>query len=352
MKASVFQKRIFAWYDKHGRKNLPWQKNISPYRVWVSEIMLQQTQVTTVLNYFDRFMQHFPNVHSLAQAPQDEVLHLWTGLGYYARARNLHRCAQMIVEKYAGQFPDNLDALQNLPGIGKSTANAILSIAFAKPGAILDGNVKRVLLRFFAIKEWYGQADSLKKLWLLAESLAPKTKTREYTQAMMDLGATICVRSKPRCSLCPLNSDCIARSKGLTAEIPAKKSKRILPIKSTTMVIMRNAKQEILLEKRQFTRLWGNLYSFPELKADYSLEEFCEHFYGYGVNKQVTLTTFRHTFSHFHLDITAILVDINQSILQLHEAVNSLWYHPDSQQKIGLSAPVKRLLLQLTEEIT
>jgi len=195
---------VLKWFDQFGRKNLPWQQNKTPYRVWVSEIMLQQTQVTTVIPYYERFMSIFPTLKSLAEAKEDAVLHLWTGLGYYSRARNLHRTAKLIQENFHGIFPDTLDALQELPGIGRSTAAAILSIAFQKPATILDGNVKRVLSRLFAITEWPGEKETLEKLWKIAEKLTPNERVDDYTQAMMDIGATICIRGKPHCENCPL----------------------------------------------------------------------------------------------------------------------------------------------------
>src|SRR5690606_6541720 len=209
-----FAQRVLVWFDQHGRKHLPWQQGITPYRVWLSEIMLQQTQVATVIPYFERFIARFPDVQSLAAAPIDDVLHLWTGLGYYARARNLHRCAQTIVRDYGGEFPASVAALSELPGIGRSTAGALASIAHQQRAAILDGNVKRVLARHHAIDGWPGTTQTLSQLWQFAEQHTPDKRSDHYTQAMMDLGATVCTRSKPACDHCPVADSCIAYAQG------------------------------------------------------------------------------------------------------------------------------------------
>ena len=214
MQRTDFQRAVLRWFDQHGRTNLPWQQNISPYRVWVSEIMLQQTQVTTVIPYFERFMDSFPTVQSLAAAPLDEVLHHWTGLGYYARARNIYKAAQIVCDQYKGHFPSSMDKLCDLPGIGRSTAAAISSIAFKIPATILDGNVKRVLARYSAIAGWPGKADVVQQLWQVAENFTPQERIADYTQAMMDLGATTCTRASPNCSQCPLVDSCIAYAQG------------------------------------------------------------------------------------------------------------------------------------------
>lgn len=262
MQTKKFQELVLTWFEKYGRKTLPWQVNINPYRVWISEIMLQQTQVATVIDYFQRFTKRFPTIETLAETPIDEVLPLWSGLGYYARARNLHRCAKIIVEQHHGEFPSTLEQLVELPGIGKSTAGAILSIAFKKQAAILDGNVKRVLQRFFGIREWYGNPATLKQLWEIAETLAPKTKTAEYTQAMMDLGAMICTRSKPKCDLCPLQKSCIAYHENLTTSIPASKPKKQIPTKHTIMLILENKRGEIYLESALVTAFGADCGAF------------------------------------------------------------------------------------------
>jgi len=257
-----FPQKVLAWFDQHGRKNLPWQQDINPYRVWVSEIMLQQTQVKTVIPYYEKFMTSFPDVQTLASADQDTVLKHWSGLGYYARARNMHKAAQMVCDDFAGVFPDNLESMQSLSGIGRSTAAAILSIASNQQEAILDGNVKRVLSRVFTVVGWPGKADVLKKFWVLAEQTTPKTRNADYTQAIMDLGATLCTRSKPRCEDCPLKTDCLAFQQGNQTEYPTKKPKKEMPEKHTVMLILQNDQQEVLMQKRPAVGIWGGLETF------------------------------------------------------------------------------------------
>jgi len=232
-----FSDKVLVWFDSHGRKGLPWQRDINAYRVWVSEIMLQQTQVKTVIPYFERFMESFPTVKKLAEAEQDEVLKHWSGLGYYARARNMHAAAKMVRDDYNGVFPQDIESIQTLKGIGRSTGAAILSIANNQSEPILDGNVKRVLSRVFAVEGWSGKADVLKKLWLLAEDTTPRKRNADYTQAIMDLGATLCTRNNPRCEDCPLQTDCIAKADGTQAEFPAKKPKKVIPEKQAVMII-------------------------------------------------------------------------------------------------------------------
>src|SRR5579872_382769 len=260
MKPADFQKKILTWFDQHGRKTLPWQIDKTPYRVWVSEVMLQQTQVNTVIPYFERFMQRFPTIETLANATEDEILHLWTGLGYYSRARNLHRSAKKMAGKI---FPATLDDLQTLPGIGRSTAGAILAIAFQKKAAILDGNVKRVLTRFCGITEGLSEKFTLEKLWKTAESLTPEKRIADYTQAMMDLGATICIRGKPHCEICPLEKKCIAHKLGIEKNLPIAKLKKTLPVKQATFFILQH-QQEFFLQKRPPVGIWGGLWSLPE----------------------------------------------------------------------------------------
>ncbi|MEX1236805.1 MAG: A/G-specific adenine glycosylase, partial [Pseudomonadales bacterium] len=245
-----FSTRILQWYDHHGRTNLPWQQDVSPYRVWISEIMLQQTRVQAVIPYFERFMQRFPSVHALAGATEDEVLHLWTGLGYYARARNLHKTARIISDDHRGKFPDTVNELCELPGIGRSTAGAIVSIAGGRRAPILDGNVKRVLARCFGIEGWPGQSNTANQLWQKAEELTPDRRVADYTQAIMDLGATLCVRAAPNCAACPMESICVANRGARVEQLPGKKPRKAMPIKSTCMLLVENAAAELLLEKR------------------------------------------------------------------------------------------------------
>ncbi|MDA0977532.1 MAG: A/G-specific adenine glycosylase, partial [Proteobacteria bacterium] len=296
MPANAFADRLLDWFDSHGRKDLPWQLEISAYRVWVSEIMLQQTQVATVIPYFERFLARFPTVDRLAAANQDEVLHLWTGLGYYARARNLHKAAQQVMTDYNGEFPQTLEELTALPGIGRSTAGAILSICFGVRAPILDGNVKRVLTRVFAIEGWPGQAAVQKQLWAKADELTPSTRVADYTQAIMDLGALICRRSSPDCGACPFESDCLARQEDRIKAFPGSKPRKALPVRSTCMMVIQG-KDGVLLEKRPPTGIWGGLWSLPESDEP---EAFLEQ-HGLQATEIASLAPFRHSFTHYHL---------------------------------------------------
>jgi A/G-specific adenine glycosylase len=345
--ASEFQKQVLEWFDQYGRKDLPWQQDIHPYRVWVSEIMLQQTQVQTVIPYFQRFMQELPTVHALAAADEDLVLHLWTGLGYYARARNLHRSAKTVVKDFDGEFPGSVEALCELPGIGRSTAGAIRSIAFQQPAAILDGNVKRVLARYAAISGWPGQSTVLKQLWELAEELAPEQRVADYSQAMMDLGATLCVRATPRCELCPLEHACQARAKHSQAEYPGRKPRKTLPVKSTTMLMVINPDDEIYLAKRPPTGIWGGLWSFPELDDPAQADQFCQDTFATSTDDVELWDLHRHTFSHYHLDIRPALVRLQKAPQSVMEGGQQLWYNSAQPDSIGLAAPIARLLQKL-----
>lgn len=343
--SNPFAKTVLSWFDKNGRKHLPWQQDVTPYRVWLSEVMLQQTQVATVIPYFETFVARFPTVKALAKAPVDDVLHLWTGLGYYARARNLHRCAQMLVADYQGIFPDTVDALSALPGIGRSTAGAIVSIAFQKRAAILDGNVKRVLARYHAVEGWPGQSDVLNQLWDIAEGYTPRSRPHHYTQAMMDMGATLCTRSKPRCDSCPLRTGCVAYAQGNPQDYPGKKPKKTLPEKSVQLIMLRNTAGDILLEQRPAQGIWGGLWSFPELAPGKSAKKFTEDFYG-KVATVESWDAYRHTFSHYHLDITPVLVQLSQLSHKVAEKKYH-WYDPHRPEALGLAAPVKKLLQKI-----
>lgn len=345
--SQTFSKAVLAWYDKHGRKHLPWQQDISPYRVWLSEIMLQQTQVTTVIPYFERFIARFPDVRSLAQAPVDDVLHLWTGLGYYARARNLHRCAQMVVNEYGGEFPGTVEALSDLPGIGRSTAGAIVSIAFKKRAAILDGNVKRVLARHQAIAGWPGETATLRELWEVAERFTPARRANHYTQAMMDMGATLCTRSRPACERCPVQFDCVAYGQGNVLDYPGKKNRKPLPEKSVQMVMVRNPAGDLFLEQRPGTGIWGGLWSFPEVASDEDASAWVQDKLGAVANTEIW-DSWRHTFSHYHLDITPVLVQLKKTPAAVAEK-KAVWFNPLAPQALGLAAPVKKLLDKIAE---
>ncbi len=340
-----FSAKIINWYKKHGRFNLPWQQNRSLYRVWVSEIMLQQTQVSTVIPYFENFMNRFSNIEALAQAKQDEVLHHWTGLGYYARGRNLHKAAQLIVEQHGGQFPTKFEQVLALPGIGRSTAAAILAQALNQSHAILDGNVKRVLARYHVIEGWYGNKAVSDTLWQLSEQLTPKTNCADYTQAIMDLGATVCTRSKPDCDICPLNTHCKAFAQGNPTDYPGKKPKKDYPIKSTTMMILEQD-GKILLYQRPPAGIWGSLWSFPECPSDQEPTHWCQQNLGLSITTTRTLPKIHHKFSHYQLDISPQLAQIqpqNQSsmVMENHPHV---WYNTRQPETIGLPAPVKTLI--------
>jgi A/G-specific adenine glycosylase len=340
-----FQQHILAWFDQKGRKDLPWQQDITPYRVWLSETMLQQTQVSTVIPYFNAFVEKFPTIECLAQAPIDEVLHCWSGLGYYARARNLHKTARLIVEQ--GHFPDKLDDLVTLPGIGLSTAGAILSIAFKKSHPILDGNVKRVLARFKAISGWPGNNLVNKRLWAISAHLTPIDRVDDYTQAMMDLGATICTRSKPACGNCPLEDHCLARISQTVSELPTPKPAKTLPVKQLVFLLLSNNLNQTLLEKRPPTGIWGGLWSLPEFDSIEAAHNWCLT-KNWSIGNSQILSSRRHTFSHYHLDYTPVLIQTDYPINFVMEADQTVWYNAEQINTLGLPAPIKLLLQQHT----
>jgi A/G-specific adenine glycosylase len=334
---------LLAWFDRHGRHDLPWQHPRTPYRVWVSEIMLQQTQVNTVIPYFERFVARFPDITSLANASQDEVLHLWTGLGYYARARNLHRAAQCIRDEHQGRFPQDYDTALALPGIGRSTAGAILAQALNLRCAILDGNVKRVLTRYYAISGWPGSKMVESRLWELAEAATPQQRVADYTQAIMDLGATVCGRT-PNCAVCPLNGSCKARAEGDPRAYPTPKPRKTLPVRETTMLLLQNPEGLLLLEQRPSAGIWGGLWSLPECPPDREPAEFCQSTLGLRMQQAETGTHLRHTFSHFHLDITTLRARVIPDDRAVMEGRPQVWYNCRQPDVRGLPAPVKTLL--------
>jgi A/G-specific adenine glycosylase len=350
LEQAEFSRRVLAWFDQYGRSNLPWQHNPTPYRVWVSEIMLQQTQVATVIPYYQRFMARFPEIRDLADAHQDEVLHLWSGLGYYARARNLHHTAMLIRDRYAGQFPADIAEVTALPGIGRSTAGAILALSGGQRHAILDGNVKRVLARFQTITGWPGDTRVLKTLWQLAEYYTPTERMAAYTQAMMDLGATLCTRSRPHCELCPLHDGCRAHATGQETAFPQAKPSRERPVKSTRMIMARNPDGEVLLEKRPPAGVWGGLWGFPECPAETELVGWCRQRLGVEITEQQNWSVMRHSFSHFHLDITPVKVTVKAAADAVMEAERFVWYNIEKPDERGLAAPVQRLLSILATE--
>ena len=344
--------KLLPWFHEHGRHDLPWQQDKTPYRVWVSEIMLQQTQVATVIPYYTRFMQRFPDVEALAKADEQAVLHLWTGLGYYARARNLHKAAGIIHRQYKGNFPDTVEALAELPGIGRSTAGGIIAAALNKRAVILDGNVKRVLCRYHCIEGSPEQTATGKKLWALADQHTPEENCADYNQAIMDLGASLCSRSKPACALCPLEKECEANRRNLASEFPQKKKKKAMPVKSTTMLVLQSPdSSKVLLEKRPPSGIWGGLWSLPEIPAgDTPLSFLMVH----GMHQTGTPEKWqpiRHTFSHFHLDITPMLITLEVPRDAVMEKGRWHWYDLANPGQLGLAAPVKKLLDALSDRI-
>lgn len=342
MNTVSFAERVLAWYQLHGRKTLPWQLNKTAYRVWVSEIMLQQTQVATVIPYYHTFMARFPDVLSLANAEQDEVLHLWTGLGYYARARNLHKAAQTIRDHYQGVFPDQFADVLGLPGIGRSTAGAVLSLALGQHHGILDGNVKRVLARWSAQSGWPGQKTVENELWERVATLTPSTHVTEYNQAMMDLGATVCTRTKPKCELCPVSEDCQALALGTPTAFPHPKPKKSQqPVKQAHFLLIKHD-THLLLEQRPPHGIWGGLYCFPEFHNEQALLTWLKRYP--NASAPQALAGFRHTFSHFHLDISPWLVEISHKPIEIMAASDRLWYNLEQPASVGLAAATKKLL--------
>lgn len=340
MGEAVFSKLLLEWWDQHGRKNLPWQHPRSPYRVWVSEIMLQQTQVKTVIPYFNRFMDRLPDVASLAEASTDEILSLWSGLGYYARARNLQKAARLCIENHAGELPVTPEELLALPGIGESTANAIYSQAWDQPAVILDGNVKRVLSRYFAIDGWPGKADVHKKLWNIAADLLPKIRGADYSQATMDLGATLCTRSKPACIACPVQESCKARQQESVHLFPAKRPRLKVTKKAFQMVILINDNNEVLLERRPPSGIWGGLWSLPADDDGRSLQ----HKLGVETGDLNALPAMKHQLTHIEMRIEPRIGHSEALARGVECTSDQGWFGRDEWPTMGLPKPVRQLL--------
>ncbi len=344
--------RLLDWHAQHGRHDLPWQHPRTPYRVWLSEVMLQQTQVGTVIGYFERFVDALPSLPALAAAPPDQVLGLWSGLGYYSRARNLHRTAQLCVEEHAGELPATLEALMALPGIGRSTAGAILAQAHGLRFPILDGNVRRVLARHHGIAEWPGLPAVEKQLWRLAESHLPEDRLADYTQAQMDLGATVCTRGKPTCLLCPLRESCAAHLQGLTALIPAARPRKTIPTRRTRMLVLVDDGGCVLLERRPRTGVWAELWSLPECADDADAERAARALPARIDDEAEALPGFRHTFSHYHLDVQPLRWRA-RAIEGVAEGSDSAplraWFNAAELVSLGLPAPVRKLLAEHLE---
>ncbi len=342
----IFAPRLIAWHATHGRHDLPWQGTKDAYRIWVSEIMLQQTQVATVIPYYERFMTSFPDVVALASAPEDAVLAHWAGLGYYARARNLHRAAQQIRDRHEGVFPDDIGVIRTLPGIGRSTAAAIAAFAFGQAHAILDGNVKRVLARCFGVEGFPGDRAVESGLWQLAESLLPSAEEVPiYIQAQMDLGATLCARNRPRCGDCPVVDLCIAHRDDRVADLPARRPTKTVPRRETGMLILRSG-GELLLQKRSPTGVWGGMWCFPECPALGSVMDIAEALTGGAASAGPALPPLQHGFTHFHLTIHPRVVDVAHRARQAMEP-GMLWLGLEDAIAAAIPKPVKTLLLQL-----
>ena len=344
LQGSEFADRLLAWFDRCGRHDLPWQHPRTPYRVWLSEIMLQQTQVSVVVGYFERFIEALPDLPALARAPQDQVLALWSGLGYYARARNLHAAAKLCVERHGGDLPRDLDALVALPGIGRSTAGAILSQAWDDRAPILDGNVKRVLCRLFRIDGWPGLPAVEKQLWAIAESLLPQTRLADWTQAQMDFGATLCTRANPACAICPLQDACVARIEGRVQELPHPKPGKPLPERETRMLVLRDAEGRVLLQRRPPNGVWASLWSLPEAADAASAQAlFDRHARGDFALARAGATVL-HGFSHYRLRIHPLHVDAVKPRDAVGDNPDLRWASRAELAGIGLPAPVRRLL--------
>lgn len=346
-----FSKSVLRWFDQFGRKSLPWQMDATPYRVWISEIMLQQTQVTTVIPYYQRFMQSFPTVSTLAMASQDDVLDHWTGLGYYARGRNLHKAAQIIDRECNGELPDTVDALEQLPGIGRSTAGAIVSLGYGQWAPILDGNVKRVLCRHYTVDGWYGQSAVQKRLWHLSEQLTPTLRTGNFNQAMMDIGATVCTRSSPNCSDCPVNQTCGALAAGTPVDWPHRKPSKEKPKRHCWMLVaIDDSTGSILLEKRPQSGIWGGLWSLPQFE---SVEELHAAAVALGSDGAALekLGQIEHTFTHFHLTINPLIAQIESAGSdEVMDTADRVWYKQGDAPG-GFAAPVAKLLDSLTRSL-
>ncbi|MEO8224141.1 MAG: A/G-specific adenine glycosylase [Gammaproteobacteria bacterium] len=338
---------LLAWWDVHGRKDLPWQQDPTPYRVWVSEIMLQQTQVATVLRYYDAFLAAFPDVLALANTEQDAVLHRWSGLGYYARARNLHRAARQVRDEHAGRVPTDFDALAGLPGIGRSTAGAILSLADHQRHPILDGNVKRVLARVFRIEGYPGETAVAKRLWSLAEECTPAARVANYTQAIMDLGASLCARRKPACPLCPLAEGCAAHRAGVAADLPERKPPKARPKKATVVLICVRPDGAVLLERRPDAGVWGGLWGLPETASIEGAAGWCAATLGAAPASQLVRPVLQHGFSHFDLEMTPVELRVPEPPARVMDTDRWLWYRTDAPAEVGLAAPVAKLLANL-----
>jgi A/G-specific adenine glycosylase len=346
--AAEFAPSLLRWHASDGRKDLPWQSERTPYRVWVSEIMLQQTQVGTVLGYYARFMARFPTVQDLARAKADEVLHLWSGLGYYARARNLQRTAQILVQRHGGDFPATLDEVVDLPGIGRSTAGAILALSRNERHPILDGNVKRVLTRYFGIAGYPGEAAVERQLWALADACTPAEQVADYTQAIMDLGATVCTRANPACLLCPLTAGCVARRDNLQHLLPAPRPRKVRPTRAAWVLLAQRG-ANVLLERRPPSGIWGGLWGLPEFPTREHAEQWCSEHLARASAAQAD-TPLSHAFSHFDYELKPLLVQCAGKAAALREDDRYRWYDVSAPAEVGLPTPITTLLRRVQRQ--
>ena len=336
----TFSEHLLDWWDRHGRKDLPWQHPRTAYRIWIAEIMLQQTQVKTVIPYFNRFMERFPDLQSLAAASSDDVLAMWSGLGYYARARNLLKAARICREEHAMALPTTPQELASLPGIGESTANAIYSQAHDEPAVILDGNVKRVLTRYFAIEGWPGKASIHKPLWNTAAQLLPPTRGADYSQAIMDLGATLCTRSRPDCDQCPVNDGCMAFNTDTVGQYPSPRPRLKISKQSFHMLILTDSRGKVLLERRPPAGIWGGLWSLP---ADDNGQELQQHL-GLNYNKLLPLPGLHHQLTHIHMTIHPLIGHTELASTGVECTADQRWFGPHEWPALGLPKPVRQLL--------
>jgi len=343
----IFSARLIEWQEQHGRHDLPWQNTREAYRIWLAEIMLQQTRVGTVIPYYTRFLERFPTIEVLARAPLASVLELWAGLGYYARVRNVHRCAQVIVSDYGGEFPEEPRAIAGLPGIGRSTAAAISVFVFGTRAAILDGNVKRVLARCFGVEGFPGSSKTEKEMWSLADALLPARNIEAYTQGLMDLGSALCTRRKPFCSSCPMHSLCIARREGRQAELPVAKPGKVLPERETSLLLLTDGKR-VLLSRRPPAGIWGGLLTLPE-GGIAEVRGFARR-HGFRLLDMQPLPSLRHSFSHFHLNIQPLLCTVEASACLVAEA-GWQWLEYGEIETAALPTPIRRLLRGMLQKV-
>jgi A/G-specific adenine glycosylase len=342
-RASRFSTALLEWFDANGRMDLPWQVDPTPYRVWISEIMLQQTQVATAIPYYRRFMERFPDVRALADARLDEVLHLWSGLGYYARARNLHRAAGLIVRERRGRFPESLDEVMRLPGVGRSTAGAILALSSGQRHPILDGNVKRVLTRYFGVAGPPGEAAIEQLLWSIAETCTPRARVAQYTQGIMDLGATVCTRARPACLLCPLEADCVARLQGTQSQLPSPRPRSPRPTRDAWLVVAMRGDHKVLLERRPPAGIWGGLWGLPEFPTRAHADQWCREHLTAGAPPALG-DLIRHAFSHFDYEMKPLVVRCMGKSAMLRDVDRYRWYDVREPMKVGLPKPIATLI--------